>query len=63
MGVRNRYYVATHIIGRPAGATLFQLAVWQVFCAAAGLRKVGVSWFRENWGAVEALGGIMLGHK
>lgn len=63
MGVRNRYYVATHIIGRPAGVALFQLTVWQVFCAVAGLRRVGVSWFRETWGAAEALGGLMLRHK
>ena len=63
MGVRNRFYVATRVIGRPASTTLFQLALWQSFCAVAGLRKINASWFRENWAAAVALGGLVLGRK
>jgi hypothetical protein len=61
MSVRNRYYVATRVLGRPATISWVQLAVWQGFCALSGMRHLGAEWARTQWGAAAALAAIALG--
>jgi len=63
MGIRNRYYVATTLLGRSRWSTWWQLTLWQGFCGVAGLRKAGRIWFLQNWGAASALGLIALRRK
>jgi glycosyltransferase involved in cell wall biosynthesis len=63
MGIRNRFYVATTMLGRSGLLTWWQLALWQSFCGVAGVRRAGRDWFLQNWGAVSALGLIALGRK
>lgn len=63
MGIRNRFYVATTMLGRSGLLTWWQLVLWQSFCGVAGVRRAGRDWFLQNWGAVSALGLIALGRK
>ena len=60
MEVRNRFYVATSILERPAVRSWFQLLLWYVFCAAANLRRLSfLSWLHQNAGAVQGLREIL----
>jgi len=63
MCVRNRYYVATRVLRRPAGLAWLQLTYWQAFCAIAGLRQIEPGWMRVQWGAFAALAAIAFGSK
>lgn len=55
MSVENRYYVATRVLGQSCTVTWLQLALWQTFCSAAGLRRPDRAWLMSNWGALVAL--------
>ncbi|HVT67911.1 MAG TPA: glycosyltransferase family 2 protein [Trebonia sp.] len=63
MNVRNRFYVATRVLGRPPLQTWMQLAFWQTFSAVAGLRQARHGWLKPNCGAAAALVTIALGKK
>lgn len=61
MSVRNRYYVATRVLGRAPRRAWFQLAVWQTFCAVAGARRPSPHWWKTHCGALSALADIARG--
>lgn len=63
MGLQNRFFVATRVLGRPPLTTWSQLALWQAFMAAAGLRRIGSGWLQQNCGALAALAAIAAGRK
>jgi GT2 family glycosyltransferase len=63
MGVRNRFYLATHVLRRSGFETWWQLAMWETFCGVAGLRNAGRVWLLRNWGAAAALTSIAFGRK
>ncbi len=63
MSVRNRFYVATRVLGRSGFETWWQLAIWETFCGVAGIRNPGRGWLLRSWGAAAALTLIALGRK